>query len=205
MEHTAVERIVFATGNEGKLKEIRLILGDLGLPIVTMKAAGFSGEIEEDGTTFRENAEIKAKAVWEQTGGIVLADDSGLVIDCLGGEPGVYSARYLGDTSYEEKNRILIERVNAAGAGRSARFLCNIAAALPDGRILHAEAAMEGQIAGAPAGEGGFGYDPILYLPEFDRTSAQLTIEEKNRISHRGKALEQMKEMLREILGGNKR
>ena len=113
-----------------------------------MREAGFEGEIEENGTTFRENAEIKAKAVWEKTGGIVLADDSGLVIDYLNGEPGVYSARYLGDTPYEEKNRILIERVkDAKGKERSARFMCNIAAVLPDGRVLHTEAAMEGEIA----------------------------------------------------------
>lgn len=129
------EKIIFATGNAGKLKEIREILKDLNREIVTMREAGFEGEIEENGTTFRENAEIKAKAVWEKTGGIVLADDSGLVIDYLNGEPGVYSARYLGDTPYEEKNRILIERVkDAKGKERSARFMCNIAAVLPDGR-----------------------------------------------------------------------
>ena len=120
------EKIIFATGNAGKLKEIREILKDLNREIVTMREAGFEGEIEENGTTFRENAEIKAKAVWEKTGGIVLADDSGLVIDYLNGEPGVYSARYLGDTPYEEKNRILIERVkDAKGKERSAR-LCAI-------------------------------------------------------------------------------
>ena len=127
------EKIIFATGNAGKLKEIREILKDLNREIVTMREAGFEGEIEENGTTFRENAEIKAKAVWEKTGGIVLADDSGLVIDYLNGEPGVYSARYLGDTPYEEKNRILIERVkDAKGKERSARFMCNIAAVLAE-------------------------------------------------------------------------
>jgi len=184
------EKIIFATGNAGKLKEIREILKDLNREIVTMREAGFEGEIEENGTTFRENAEIKAKAVWEKTGGIVLADDSGLVIDYLNGEPGVYSARYLGDTPYEEKNRILIERVkDAKGKERSARFMCNIAAVLPDGRVLHTEAAMEGEI------------DPILWLPEYGKTSAELTMEEKNRISHRGKALERMKDALKEALG----
>ena len=180
------EKIIFATGNAGKLKEIREILKDLNREIVTMREAGFEGEIEENGTTFRENAEIKAKAVWEKTGGIVLADDSGLVIDYLNGEPGVYSARYLGDTPYEEKNRILIERMkDAKGKERSARFMCNIAAVLPDGRVLHTEAAMEGEIAKEAAGNGGFGYDPILWLPEYGKTSAELTMEEKNRISHR--------------------
>ena len=196
------EKIIFATGNAGKLKEIREILKDLNREIVTMREAGFEGEIEENGTTFRENAEIKAKAVWEKTGGIVLADDSGLVIDYLNGEPGVYSARYLGDTPYEEKNRILIERMkDAKGKERSARFMCNIAAVLPDGRVLHTEAAMEGEIAKEAAGTGGFGYDPILWLPEYGKTSAELTMEEKNRISHRGKALERMKDALKEALG----
>ncbi|MBP3926817.1 MAG: RdgB/HAM1 family non-canonical purine NTP pyrophosphatase [Clostridium sp.] len=196
------EKIVFATGNAGKLKEIRLILEDLGREIVTMTEAGFRGEIVEDGTTFKENAEIKARAVWEVTGGIVLADDSGLVIDYLNGEPGVYSARYLGeDTSYSVKNKNLIERLaGAKGQERSARFMCNIAAVLPDGRVLHTEAAMEGLIAMEPAGSGGFGYDPILYLPEYQKTSAELTIEEKNKISHRGKALELMKAELKKAL-----
>lgn len=196
------EKIVFATGNAGKLKEIRLILEDLGREIVTMTEAGFRGEIVEDGTTFKENAEIKARAVWEVTGGIVLADDSGLVIDYLNGEPGVYSARYLGeDTSYSVKNKNLIERLaGAKGQERSARFMCNIAAVLPDGRVLHTEAAMEGLIAMEPAGSGGFGYDPILYLPEYQKTSAELTIEGKNKISHRGKALELMKAELKKAL-----
>ena len=184
------EKIIFATGNAGKLKEIREILKDLNREIVTMREAGFEGEIEENGTTFRENAEIKAKAVWEKTGGIVLADDSGLVIDYLNGEPGVYSARYLGVTPYDAK-----------GKERSARFMCNIAAVLPDGRVLHTEAAMEGEIAKEAAGNGGFGYDPILWLPEYGKTSAELTMEEKNRISHRGKALERMKDALKEALG----
>ena len=114
------EKIIFATGNAGKLKEIREILKDLNREIVTMREAGFEGEIEENGTTFRENAEIKAKAVWEKTGGIVLADDSGLVIDYLNGEPGVYSARYLGDTPYEEKNRIYVQYRGSAAGWQSA-------------------------------------------------------------------------------------
>lgn len=204
MKRRMKEKIVFATGNAGKLREIRMILKDLGREIVTMREAGFSGEIVEDGTTFKENAEIKARTVWEVTGGIVLADDSGLVIDCLNGEPGVYSARYLGeDTSYSEKNRALIDRCrNARGQERSARFMCNIAAVLPDGRVLHTEAAMEGLIAEEPAGNGGFGYDPILYLPEYGKTSAELTMEEKNKISHRGKALELMKLELKKALEG---
>lgn len=195
-------RIVFATGNAGKMREVRLILEDLGCEVVSMKEAGADPDIVEDGASFAENAEIKARAVWNCTGDIVLADDSGLVVDYIGGEPGIYSARYMGeDTSYEIKNRNIIERVkDAVGAERAARFICNIAAVLPDGRVLHTEAAMEGVIAEEPAGCGGFGYDPILYIPEFGKTSAELEIDEKNRISHRGKALEAMKAELRAVL-----
>ena len=197
MEH----RIVFATGNEGKMREVRLIMADLGMEILSMKEAGADPDIVEDGKTFGENAEIKARAAWEQTGGIVMADDSGLVIDYLGGEPGVYSARYMGeDTSYEIKNRALIDRLaGVEGRDRSARFVCNIAAVLPDGQVVHTEETMEGLIAMEPAGDGGFGYDPILYLPEYGKTSAEITIEEKNKISHRGKALEAMKDRLKEM------
>ena len=195
-------RIIFATGNEGKMREIRLILADLGLPILSMKEAGAEPEIVENGATFGENAEIKARAVWNLTGDIVLADDSGLEVDYIGGEPGIYSARYLGeDTPYEVKNRSIIERLKEArGRERSARFVCNIAAILPDGRVLHTEAVMEGLIAGEPAGKGGFGYDPILYLPQFGKTSAEITMEQKNEISHRGKALRAMKEALEGVL-----
>lgn len=195
-------RIIFATGNAGKMKEIRLILEDLGCPVLSMKEAQADPEIVENGVTFGENAEIKARAVWACTGDIVLADDSGLVVDYIGGEPGIYSARYLGeDTSYDIKNQNIIDRLaGAEGEQRSARFVCNIAAVLPDGRVLHTEAAMEGLIAEKPAGNGGFGYDPILYLPEFGKTSAELTIEEKNKISHRGKALEAMKAQMKKVL-----
>lgn len=202
MEH----RIIFATGNEGKMREIRSILADLGLPVLSMKEAGVSLDIEENGATFGENAEIKARAVWERTGGIVLADDSGLAVDYLGGEPGIYSARYLGeDTSYEVKNRVIIDRLKGVeGAARSARFVCNIAAVMPDGSVLHTEETMEGRIAEEPAGSGGFGYDPILWLEEFKKTSAEITMEEKNQISHRGKALRAMKEELVEWLGKEK-
>ena len=194
-------KIIFATGNRDKLREIREILGELGHDILSMKEAGFEGDIVEDGTTFGENAEIKARTVWEKTGDIVLADDSGLVIDCLGGEPGIYSARYMEGHPYSERNQVLIRRVNETGGkDRSARFVCNIAAVLPDGTVEHAEATYEGIVADAPAGENGFGYDPILYLPELGRTSAELSEEEKNAISHRGKALRAMREILKNRL-----
>lgn len=195
-------RIIFATGNEGKMREIGLLLADLGLPVLSMKEAGVNLDIVEDGTSFGENAQIKAKAVWDLTGDIVLADDSGLVVDYIGGEPGIYSARYMGeDTPYEIKNRNIIDRLkDAEGQERSARFVCNIAAVLPDGQVLHTEETMEGLIAKEPAGQGGFGYDPILYLPQYGMTSAEITMEEKNKISHRGKALQAMKTVLENVL-----
>lgn len=194
MEH----RIVFATSNEGKMREIREILRSLGAEILSIKEAGVHVDIVEDGETFEANAVIKAKAVWEKTGGIVLADDSGLEIDYLNGEPGVYSARYMGeDTSYEIKNWNLIHRLKGVPEEkRTARFACVIAAVLPDGRVLTTRGTMEGHIAHEPAGEGGFGYDPILMLPEYGKTSAEITMEEKNAISHRGKALRAMRELL---------
>lgn len=199
----SVKNLVFATGNEGKMKEIREILKDLKFEVISMKEAGVTLDIVEDGKTFAENAEIKARAVWNLTGGIVLADDSGLVVDCIHGEPGIYSARYLGEnTSYDIKNQNIIDRSAAfSGKERSARFVCNIAAILPDSSVLHTEETMEGLIADRPSGYGGFGYDPILYIPEFGITAAELSMEQKNKISHRGKALEAMKEKLIEIFG----
>lgn len=196
-------RIIFATGNEGKMREVRMILADLGLEVLSMREAGAVCDVEENGSTFGENAEIKAREVWRQTGDIVLADDSGLVVDYLGGEPGIYSARYMGeDTSYEIKNQMIIDRVaGAKEEERTARFVCAIAAVLPDGSILHTEAAVEGMIAHTPAGAGGFGYDPIFYLPEYGMTSAEIPIEKKNEISHRGKALKAMKEQLKQVQG----
>lgn len=198
------QKIIFATGNEGKMREVRLILADLGMEIVSMKEAGVGCDAEENGKTFRENAEIKARAVWEKTGHIVLADDSGLVVDWLGGEPGIYSARYMGeDTSYEIKNQAIIDRVkDAREEERTARFVSAIAAVLPDGTVLHTEGTVEGLIAHRPAGTGGFGYDPIFYLPEYGMTSAEIPIEKKNEISHRGKALEAMKEKLKSLFSG---
>lgn len=197
------ERIIFATTNQGKMREIRLILADLGMEILSMDEAGCHLDIVEDGNTFLENALIKARAVWERAGGIVLADDSGLEVDYINREPGVYSARYMGDAPYSEKNRAIIDRLaGTVGKERSARFVCAIGCILPDGSELHTEASMEGEIAYEPAGAGGFGYDPILYIPEFGVTSAELTIEQKNKISHRGKALEAMKEKLKVVYGG---
>ena len=199
-----MKRIVFATGNAGKMKEIRMILADIGYEIVSMKEAGIIVDIQEDGSTYEENALIKARAVAAKSAGdIVLADDSGLEIDSLGGEPGVYSARYMGeDTSYRVKNANLIERLNGVpDEKRTARFVCAIAAVLPDGRELTTRAAIEGRIGYEEKGSGGFGYDPIFYVPELHKTTAELTEEEKNLVSHRGKALELMKEELKKNEG----
>lgn len=190
--------MIFATGNMGKLKEIKAILGDIGEEIISMKEAGIDIEIVEDGATFEENAIIKAKAVMQATGQLALADDSGLEVDALNGEPGIYSARYMGeDTSYEIKNQNIIDRLEGVeGDARSGRFVCVIAAAFPDGEIITTRGTIEGVIAKEPAGENGFGYDPIVYVPEYGMTTGQMDPDEKNKISHRGKALTAMKEIL---------
>ena len=193
-----IEKMIFATGNEGKMREVRMILGDLGAEILSLKEAGIQAEAEENGTTFEENAVIKAKEIMEKTGALVLADDSGLEVDALNGEPGIYSASYMGhETSYHIKNKNLIERLEGkTGEERSARFVCAIAACFPDGRVLTTRGTMEGQIGYEEKGENGFGYDPIFYLPEYQCYSGELPLEEKNKLSHRGKALRLMKEQL---------
>ncbi len=192
------KKLIFATGNEGKMREIRHILGDMDYEILSMKEASVDVDIVEDGETFEENAIIKARTVMEATGCLTLADDSGLEIDFLNKEPGVLSARYMGEnTSYRIKNQILLDRLHGVPAAvRSARFVCAIVAAFPDGRIETRQATIEGRIADEPAGENGFGYDPIFYVPELGKTTAQLSEEEKNAISHRGKALRMIKEIL---------
>ena len=196
-----MERIIFATGNAGKMKEIREILADLKTEILSMKEAGIVLEIEENGSSFEENAIIKAKAVAAHPnaqGAVVLADDSGLEIDYLNGEPGIYSARYMGeDTSYRIKNQNLIDRLSGVpDEQRTARFVCAIAAVFPDGETVTALGTIEGKIGYEERGTNGFGYDPIFYLPDMSRSTAQLTPEEKNGISHRGNALRQMKQEL---------
>ncbi len=202
-------RIVFATGNKDKMREIRQILGSLGMEVVSMKEADADVDVEENGTTFAENSMIKARAVAKclsdkgDHDSIVLADDSGLEIDYLNGEPGIYSARYLGkDTPYPEKNSVIISRLDGVkDEERSARFVCAISAVLPDGKELSTLGKMEGRIGYEIAGENGFGYDPIFFLPEYGKTSAELTEDEKNAISHRGKALRSMEAVLKKELG----
>ena len=195
-------KIVFATGNKDKMREIREIMQDCDVEILSMKEAGIDPEINEDGATFEENAIIKAKAVAEFTDAIVLADDSGLEIDYLNKEPGVLSARYMGeDTSYTIKNQSLIDRLEGVEKEqRTARFVCAIAAVLPNKEVLVTRQSMEGYIGWEQEGENGFGYDPIFFLDEFGCSSATLSPEQKNAISHRGKALRAMKEELKKYL-----
>ena len=193
-----MDKIVFATTNEGKVKEIKEILKDFPIEVVSMKEMGITADIEENGTTFEENSLIKARALVKLTGLPALADDSGLEVDYLNGEPGIYSARYLGrDTDYDYKNNYIIDKLSGAkGEERSARFVCVISLVLPDGREFVERGVVEGLIGYEQKGENGFGYDPIFYLPEYGKTSAELPPEEKNRISHRGKALTAMKKLI---------
>lgn len=187
-----MSRIIFATGNKGKMNEIRMILADTGLEIVSMKDAGIELDIVEDGTTFEENARIKARSVAAAApDDIVVADDSGLEIDYLNKEPGIYSARYMGeDTSYDVKNQNLIDRLEGVPKEqRTARFVCAMAAVFPNGETITARGTIEGYIGWEPAGENGFGYDPIFYVDEYGCSTAELSPEAKNEISHRGKAL----------------
>ena len=198
------KRIIFATGNENKMKEIRMILKDLGLEILSMKEAGAGIEIIEDGMSFEENAEIKARAVARVlTNDIVLADDSGLEIDYLDKAPGIYSARFAGeDTSYDIKNRILLDRLEGVpDEERTARFVFAGAAVFPDGTVSVVRKTIEGRIAEEAAGDNGFGYDPIFYVPEYGCTTAEMKPEQKNELSHRGKALRAMREILKEKIG----
>lgn len=200
-----MRKIVFATGNEHKMVEIRMILADLGMEILSQREAGITADVVEDGTTFEENAQIKAteiaKVAHQMPGleeAIVLADDSGLEIDYLNKEPGIYSARYMGtDTPYDVKNQALIDRLaGVPDEQRTARFVCAIAAAFPDGTCEVVRGTMEGRIGYEIAGANGFGYDPIFYLPECQCTSAQLSPEKKNELSHRGEGLKKIRVIL---------
>ena len=197
-----MNKILFATRNEGKMKEIKLILSDLNIPVQSLTDANIDIEIVENGNTFKENAIIKAKAVAKVSNCVVLADDSGLEVDYLNKEPGIYSARYMGEeTSYTIKNASIINRLEKVPMeNRTARFVCEIAAVLPSGLILTSRGTMEGYIGYEERGERGFGYDPIFCVPEFNCTSAELTIEQKNKISHRGKALRLIKKELMKAL-----
>lgn len=204
-----MDTIIFATGNKNKMIEIRMILADLGCKILSQKEAGIQADVVEDGQTFEENALIKATTIAdiarkmpEYRNAVVLADDSGLEIDALNKEPGIYSARYMGeDTSYDIKNQALIDRLEGVpDEKRTARFVCAIAAALPDESTEVVRGTMEGRIGYEIAGENGFGYDPIFYLPQFGCSSAELEPEKKNELSHRGEGLRKMRKVLEEKL-----
>lgn len=192
------KRIIFATGNEGKMREVRMILADLGYEILSLKDIGYEKEIIEDGKTFEENALIKARTIANERNEIVLADDSGLEVDYMDKQPGIYSARFLGeDTSYRIKNQYIIDQLkDAKPEERTARFVCAIACAYPDGRTITTRGTIEGYIGYEERGENGFGYDPIFMVPEFNCTTSELDLEQKNKISHRGKALEAMKKLI---------
>lgn len=199
-----MEKIIFATGNQDKMQEIREILTGLEMEIQSMKEAGIRADIVEDGQTFEENALIKAKAIAKELHGgdaVVLADDSGLEVDYLDKEPGIYSARYMGeDTSYDIKNQNILDRLaGVPKEQRTARFVCAIAAAFPDGEAFTTRGTIEGYIGWEPAGENGFGYDPIFYVPELGKTTGEISEEEKNSISHRGRALQLMKKELKKL------
>lgn len=186
-------QLIMATGNENKVREIRQMLQGTKIEVLSLKDAGIQAEIEENGATFEENAAIKAETIRNLTGKIVMADDSGLEIDALGGEPGIRSARFMGEeTSYAVKNRAILDRMkDVPEKERTARFVCAVAIAYPDQPTKIFRGTFEGRIAHEPKGENGFGYDPIFFVPEKGCTSAELSPEDKNAVSHRGKALRQ--------------
>lgn len=198
-----MKKLVIASGNAGKVREFKEILKDW--EITSMKEEGVFAEVDETGVTFEENAEIKARALANRLkaagiDAIAIADDSGMEVDAFDGGPGVYSARYLGEkTPYEEKNRIILEKLkDVPEEKRGARYVCAIAAAWPDGKARATQASCDGRIAEESRGAGGFGYDPIFYVSELAKNMAELTPDEKNQISHRGKALEKMMKILEE-------
>lgn len=193
-----MEQIIFATKNNGKIKEVKAILSDLPFEIISMQQAGINTEVIEDGETFTQNALKKATEIAKISGKITLADDSGLEIDFLDKKPGVLSARYLGEnTPYTQKNNHILHLMqNVPYENRTARFVCAIAAAFPSGKTLTTIDTIEGIISYEIKGKNGFGYDPIFFVPELQKTTAELSPEQKNAISHRGKALKKMKQLL---------
>lgn len=193
-------KLVLASKNKKKLNELEAILSGMGIEVCLQSDVGIDLDVEETGTTFEENSMLKAKAVMEACGLPAIADDSGLCVDCLNGAPGVYSARYGGEGLDDEgRYRLLLENMRGLGA-RTAKFVSVITCCFPNGDVITARGECPGTIAYAPMGEGGFGYDPVFFIPGLKKTFAQLTAEEKNAISHRGKALEVFKEKLEEYI-----
>ena len=193
-------KLILASNNANKLKEFRSLVADLDIELLSQKEAGCDFEVEETGTTFEENAYLKASAVTEVTGIAAVADDSGLCVDALDGEPGIYSARYgLGHAaSDEERYRYLLQKMEGV-KDRSARFVCCICCTFPDGSVIRSRGECEGEILLAPKGQNGFGYDPVFHPLCLDKSMAELNPEEKNAISHRGKALRAFIEELRKL------
>ena len=193
-------RFVLATHNPGKLREMGEILKDFGIEVVSPKDLGITVDVEETGSTFAENAMLKAKAICKAADLPAIADDSGLCVDALNGAPGVYSARYGGE-GLDDQGRYMLLLSSLRGAPtRAAHFACAVACAFPNGDTLTAEGRCDGSIAYAPLGEGGFGYDPVFLLPGTGKTFGQLTQEEKSAVSHRGRALREFSEKLETYL-----
>ena len=190
-------RYILASNNNGKLREMKVILAETGAEVVSQREAGADFEAEETGTTFEENALIKARAACQALGEPAIADDSGLCVDALGGAPGVYSARYGGCKTDPERLALLLKNLGDE-KNREAKFVSCIACVFPNGDVLTARGECPGTITAAPRGENGFGYDPVFELPGTGKTMAQLTEEEKNAVSHRGRALKAFQEKLRE-------
>ena len=188
-------KLVLASDNKNKLREFRTLFENFGVELISKAESGFTEEVEETGETFAENARIKAEAVMRATGLAAIADDSGLCVDALGGAPGVHSARYTGNHDDSDADRYNLLLRNLGGRDdRAARFVCSLCCAFPNGDVLTAEGTCVGTILSAPRGENGFGYDPVFRPDGFDRSMAELTMEEKNAISHRGKALAQFRQ-----------
>ena len=200
-----MQKLLIATHNQGKLREFRQLLADLDLEVTDLDAVGITYDVEETGTTFAENAILKARAYAEMSGLLTWSDDSGLEVDALNGRPGVYSARYGGPgLSPRDRYLLLLDELRAYPREQwTARFRCVVALALPDGTLHTVDDTLEGMITDQPAGEFGFGYDPIFYLPEYGATLAELAPEIKNQISHRGKASRAAKQLLRRLLANN--
>ena len=194
-----IKKIIFASNNKGKIRELKDILSSLGIEVVSQREAGFDIEADETGTTFAENSAIKAKAIYELAKIPVLADDSGLCVDALDGQPGVYSHRFAGENATDkEKCRYILEKLeNVSDEKRTARFICDMCFIDENGREYHAEGKCEGKIGREEKGNNGFGYDPIFVVG--NRTLAELEEAEKNQISHRAEALKKMKEILKQF------
>lgn len=197
-----MDKLVIATGNAGKLKEMKEMLGDL-FDVIGLKEAGATATAEENGSTFAENALIKAEDIFKQTGENVLADDSGLCVEALDGAPGIYSARYAGENATQaQKNALLLKNLQGA-ENRKAKFVCSVALILKNGRVIQAEGETEGEILQSENGNGGFGYDPLFFSYDLKKSFGNCTDDEKNSVSHRSRALQNLLEKLRALYGEN--